>query len=411
MPELFHVLAPADALAALRRAVPVQAHAETIATAAALGRFLAGDLRAPSSLPSFARSSMDGYAVRAADTFGATEGLPSILGVAGEAPMGKAPTIAISQGQTALVHTGGPLALGADAVVMVEHTQIVDAATIEVVRAVAPGENVIQVGEDIRQGDLVLPSGHRLRPQDIGGLTALGIATVAVARQPRVAILSTGDEIVPPQATPAPGQVRDVNSYTIAALIEQAGGVPVLLGIVPDDTQTLRRAAAAALEQCEMLVLSAGSSVSVRDITAGVIETLGKPGILVHGVALHPGKPTILAAVGQTPVIGLPGNPVSAIIVFDLFCRPAIAWLSGCADPTELPPVQATLARNIASASGREDFVPVRLEQRDGRLMADPIFGKSNLIYTLVRAQGIVRVPLDKGGLYAGETVDVRLIS
>lgn len=410
MPELFHVLAPLDALAVFRRAVPVRATVETIPTAAALGRFLAADLRAPSSLPSFARSSMDGYAVRAADTYGATEGLPAVLAIAGEVPMGKAPAIAISQGQAALVHTGGPLALGADAVVMVEHTQLVDNTTIEIIRAVPPGENVIQVGEDIRQGDLVLSAGHRVRPQDIGGLTALGITSVAAAKRPRVAILSTGDEIVPPHAAPAPGQVRDVNSYTIAALIERAGGLPLLLGIVPDDPHALRRAAAAALAQCDMLVLSAGSSVSLRDITAGAISALGQPGILVHGVALHPGKPTILAAVDQTPVIGLPGNPVSAMIVFHLFCRPAIAWLSGCPDPPDSPPVQATLARNIASAPGREDFVPVRLEQRDGRLLADPIFGKSNLIYTLVRAQGIVRVPLDKSGLYAGEIVDVRLL-
>ena len=268
----------------------------------------------------------------------------------------------------------------------------------------------MQPGEDVKEGGLVLPKGHRLRPQDLGGLTAVGAATVEAARRPSVGILSTGDEVVPPDAAPEPGQVRDVNSYTLAALTERAGGQAAMLGIVGDEADALARAAADGLGAHDALVISAGSSVSARDLTAQVIQGLGEPGILLHGVSLRPGKPTVLAVVDGKPVFGLPGNPVSAMIVFDLFVRPAIAWLSGCAAPPEPPTARATLTRDVASAPGREDYVPARLVERDGKRYAEPVFGKSNLIYTLVRADGLLRVPLDAGGLYAGAEVEVRLL-
>ncbi|MBI3743737.1 MAG: molybdopterin molybdotransferase MoeA [Chloroflexi bacterium] len=408
MPELFNVLPPSDALALLRRNVPVRATVERLATASALGRFLAGDVQSPEDLPAFPRSAMDGFSVRARDTFGASEGLPAYFTIVGDLATGRPPTVAVREGEAVRAHTGGALAKDADAVVIVEHTQQVDATSIEVVRAVAPGENVVQVGEDVRKGDLVLAKGHRLRPQDLGGLLALGIVGVPVARRPRVAIVSTGDEVVPPTAKPGPAQVRDVNSYTLAGLTESAGGEPIAYEIVGDDEPALRHAAERALRDADIVAISAGSSVSTRDMTAQVIQSLGKPGILLHGVSLRPGKPTILAVVGDKPVFGLPGNPVSAMIVFDLFVRPAIAWLSGCAEAPAPPAVRATLARDVPSAAGREDYVPVRLVQRDGRLFAEPVFGKSNLIYTLVRADGIMQVPLDKAGLYAGDEVMVR---
>ena len=410
MPELFNVLPPTEALALLRRYVEVRAlGVESIATAAALGRYLARDVFADGDLPSFARSSMDGFSVRAKDTFGATEGLPAYLTVVGDVPTGHQPSLDIVAGEAAHAHTGGMLAPSADAVVMVEHTQQVDDTTIEVVRAVAVGENVIHPGEDVKARDLVLPAGHRLRPQDLGGLTAVGAATVDVARRPAIGIISTGDEVVPPEATPAPGQVRDVNSYTLAALVEKAGGKAATLGIVGDDKAALVQAATRGLADHDALVLSAGSSVSIRDMTAEVIQGLGDPGILLHGVSLRPGKPTVLAMVGEKPVFGLPGNPVSAMIVFDLLVRPAIAWLSGCASPPEPPSVRATLSRDVASAPGRADYVPVRLVERDGVRYADPVFGKSNLIYTLIRSDGLLLVPLDRGGLYEGDEVEVRL--
>lgn len=408
MPELFQVVTIAEANARLARHLAPLARVETLALHEALDRVLAEDLHSPVDLPAFPRSTVDGFAVRAADTYGASEGLPAYLTLCGEAPMGRAPTITVGPGQAALIHTGGMLPDGSDSVVMVEYTQRLDATTIEVVRPVAVGENVIPVGEDVRQGDLLFPRGHRLRPQDLGGLAGVGITRVPVVARPRVAILASGDEVVPPDMPVAPGQVRDVNTYTIAALVRRAGGDPMPRGIAPDDAATLETMARAALEDADALVIAAGSSVSARDMTVAVIGALGAPGVLVHGVAIQPGKPTILAAAGNRPVFGLPGNPVSAMIAFGLFVAPAIRQLLDAAAPPALTR-RARLARNIPSRAGREDFVPVRLEARDGELWADPVFGKSNLIYTLARAHGLVHVPLDLGGLYAGDEVEVKL--
>jgi molybdopterin molybdotransferase len=274
---------------------------------------------------------------------------------------------------------------------------------------VAPGEHVIQIGEDIGPGDLLLDAGRELRPQDIGGLLAVGIVEVTVAARLRVGIISGGDEIVSPDTDPGPGQIRDINSYTIAALVERAGHTPVLMGIVPDQYEALERAARDGLAEVDVLILSAGSSVSTRDMTAAVIGELGRPGVLVHGVAIHPGKPTILAMAGGKPVFGLPGNPVSTMVAFELFVTPTLSRLLGCEQSPGSRVVQARLARNVASHSGREDFVPARLETRDGLLWAEPVFGKSNLIYTMAHADGMLHVPLDLAGLYAGDQVMVRL--
>jgi molybdopterin molybdotransferase len=273
---------------------------------------------------------------------------------------------------------------------------------------VAPGENVIQMGEDIRSGDPLLPQGHTLKPQDIGGLMALGIVEVTVAAAPRVAILSTGDEVVPPASEPAMGQVRDVNTYTVSALVARAGGIPVPLGIAPDRFDATFEAARSGLAEADALVISAGSSVSMRDLTARVVDAIGRPGVLVHGVSVRPGKPTILGVCGGKPVLGLPGNPVSAFVVSRLFLDPLVRHLQGCTVRSAWPErVSARLAQNVASAAGREDYVPVRLVREDGELVAHPIFGKSNLIYTLVHATGLLRIPLDSGGLHRGDTAEV----
>ena len=414
MPEFFNVLPPQEALATLLKALPLlHLGVEKVPVQDSLGRITAAELFSGEDLPSFPRSTVDGYSLRAADTFGASEGLPAYFTLAGEVPMGRSPEVTVGLGEAAVTYTGGMLANGANAVVMVENTQQVDADTIEVTRPVAPGENVIQPGEDVRTGETILPRGHLLRPQDIGGLTALGITEIAVTRRPRVAILSMGDEVVPPDESPGPGQIRDVNSYTIACQILRDGGEPVPLGIVPDNYDQQLEVARRGLEQSDALVFSAGSSVSSRDMTADIINALGEPGVLVHGLSIRPGKPAIVGLVQNIPVFGLPGNPVSAMIVFNLLVRPTLYHLAGC---STLPvPVTATarLDRDIASAAGREDYVPVRLV-RNGlngaeELVAEPVFGKSNLIYTLIRADGLVQVPLDKAGLYAGETVSVDL--
>jgi molybdopterin molybdotransferase len=284
-----------------------------------------------------------------------------------------------------------------------------DAATIEVVRPVAPGENVIQIGDDMRQGDLLVPAGAWLRSQDLGGLLGVGVTEIAVARRPVVALISTGDEVVAPGPALSPGQIRDINTYTLSALVTQAGGVPCSLGIIPDDRNALLEAATRGLESADMLVITAGSSVSVRDLTARVISDMGEPGILVHGVATRPGKPTILAVAEGKPVIGLPGNPVSAMVIFDLLVTPAIHLLTGCAAPPPKATVGACLARNVASTTGREDYVQVKLEERDGKRWAVPIFGESNLITTMIKADGTVRIPLDVNGISEGEEVTVTL--
>ncbi len=409
MPEFFNVLPPGQALRVLLDRLDTRVEAETVGAYEALGRVTASQVLAEADLPAFPRSTMDGYSVRSADTFGATESLPAFLDVVGEVAMGAPPSVSLGTDQAARAYTGGMLAAGADAVVMVEHTQAIDDRSIEVLRPVAPGENVNQVGEDIRAGDVVLPAGHEVRPQDVGGLMTLGIERVQIARRPRVAIVSTGDELVPPESTPGPGQVRDVNTYTLSALVERAGGVAVRAGLVPDDFEEQRTAAVSGLASSDMLVFSAGSSVSARDMTADVFAGLGEPGVLVHGISFKPGKPTILALLDGKPAIGLPGNPVSAAVVFDMMAAPVVRALMGASPARWQPSVRAKLARDLPSQTGRQDTVQVALEEVDGVVTAEPVFGSSNLVYTMVRADGHVTVPIDAGGLYAGEEVSVTL--
>jgi molybdopterin molybdotransferase len=407
--ELFNVRTPPEALQVLLSHLQPARATEVVPTRVALDRVLAADLRSPADLPTFRRSTMDGFAVRAADTFGATEGLPAYLEVVDEVLMGQPPSLPLGAGQCARIATGGMLPQEADAVVMVEYTQEVGQTTIEALRAVAPGENVVQVGEDVRTGEPILARGQLLRPQDIGALVALGIMDVSVTTKLRVGIVSGGDELVDPEQVPGPGQIRDINSYTLAALIRRDGHQACLAGVLADDYALLERAARATLADSDVLILSAGSSVSARDMTAQVVDSLGQPGVLVHGVSLKPGKPTILAVCDGKPVFGLPGNPVSCMVTYDLFVRPTLAHLIG-AKSAPARGVVARLTRNIASATGREDYIQVRLERRaDGGFDAVPVFGKSNLIFTLVRADGMLKIPLDAGGLNAGALVEVVL--
>lgn len=409
MPELFTVVTPDDALSRLHLNVDHRVDTEEIKANLAAGRIISEDIYVPADLPDFPRSTMDGYAVVAGDTYGASEAIPAYLNVIGETPMGEPAGLVLRRGEVALVHTGGMLAEGANAVVMVENTQRVDQTTIEVVRPVAPGENVLQIGDDVRTGQLLFPAGHLLRAQDIGGLMGLGINRITVSRRPRVSILSTGDELVSPEQDLTPGKIRDINTYSLSAITLEVGAIPLTMNIVGDSYEELRDAAAKAIEQSDMLVISAGSSVSTRDMTAEVIASLGNPGVLVHGVSIRPGKPTILASVNGKPAIGLPGNPVSAMVIFDLFAVPTMYWMAGCERPPKRPTITARLTNNIASVAGREDYVSVRLETTDEGVVAEPIFGESNLISTMIKADGIARVPLDMSGLLAGEIVSVRL--
>ncbi len=395
--------------------------AEEAEISRALGRVTAGEIISPSDLPEFDRSTVDGYAARGSDTFGAAESRPALLRVVGDIPMGTVPEHGIATSEVMKIATGGALPRGADAVVMFEHTQPVDAGSIEVVKPAAPLENVIQAGDDIRKGEIILPKGHAIRPQDMAVLAGVGITRVKVFEKPKVAIISTGNEIVPADSTPAPGQIRDSNSYNLEGLIAQAGGVPVKIGIIPDDYIRLRRSLEDSLKDCRLILVTGGSSVGTADLTAKVIDDLGPPGVLVHGVSIKPGKPLIVGIIGtdrlagQIPVFGLPGHPAAVSICFELFVKPVLMRLTGLVpDPAleGISPscmVKARLARSVSSAPGREDHVRVTLEKRDDGLWARPVFGPSGLISTLVKAAGTVVVPINKIGIEAGEEVDVRL--
>jgi molybdopterin molybdotransferase len=416
MPEFLQLLPPSEALERLLAQLQFRPEPEEVDTVAALGRVTVGPVLAPIPLPSFPRSTVDGYAVRAADTFGASDSLPAYLSEVGEVPMGSAAEITLGRTHCALIHTGGMLPEGADAVVMIEHTQRARPGEVEVLRAAAVGENVIKVGEDVAQGEIVLPTGTRLGAAEIGGLMALGLTRVSVARRPRVGILSSGDEVVSPETEPAHGQVRDVNSYTLSALVEELGGLAERYGIVPDRAEAMQATAAGALAECDCIVITAGSSASARDLTAQVIDELGSPGVLVHGVNVRPGKPTILAVCNGKAVIGLPGNPVSALVIAGLFVGPVVKGQLGMQRSRPRPSVPARLSLNLPSQAGREDWIPVRLvlesapKAEEAHYRAEPVFGKSNLIFSLARADGLVRIPADATGLEAGEMVSVVLM-
>jgi molybdopterin molybdotransferase len=392
---------------------------EEVALAAALGRVLAIDLTAPSDLPEFDRSTMDGYAVSSSDTFGAAESRPALLQVVGDIPMGTMPDRILDRGQTMKIATGGALPRQADSVVMFEQTQAVDEATIEVVKPVGPLENVIRRGEDIRKGEIFLNRGRRLRPQDLAALAGVGITGVTVYERPKVGLLSTGNEIVPAQSIPGPGQIRDSNSYNLEGLVTLAGGAPVRRGIIPDDYEQLRTAVHSAVGECGMVLMTGGSSVGTADLSAKVINEAGSPGVLVHGVAIKPGKPLIIGLAGSVdrpvPIFGLPGHPAAVTLCFELFVRPILTRLTGEVPHPALEgiaperSVKARLARSISSAPGREEHVRVMLERREDGLWARPVFGASGLITTLVKALGTVVIPVNRIGIEAGEEVDVVL--
>lgn len=377
----------------------------------ALGRVTAAPMIAPADLPPFARTSVDGFAVKAADTFGASEGLPAYLKVTAEILMGQAPTLPLRAGEAQRISTGGALPDGADAVVMVEYTEALAADEIGITRPVSPGENVMHKGEDARAGEVLLPAGHLVRAQELALLQSAGILQVDVIRHPSVAIISTGDELVDPAAEPGPGQIRESNAAALTALARRDGGLPDYLGKAADTEEDIRAMLHRALAY-DVILISGGSSVGTRDLTSKMIAELGEPGILVHGVKLKPGKPTILAVTGGKPVVGLPGHPVSAQVVYGLFVAPLLRQLQGLpAEPEFRPAVRARMTKNVASATGRTDCIRVRLRREGDEVWAEPVHGKSGLISTLVKADGLVTVPSAKEGILAGEWVEVEVLA
>lgn len=387
------------------------AGAEKIPILESNGRVIAEDIVSDTDIPGFDRSTMDGYAVASASTFGATEGTPAYLALKGNIAMGERPAPAIGSGEAMRIATGGMLPEGADSVIMVEHTAEIDESTIEVYKSVPPGSNVIAKGEDIRAGWTVIPRGTRIRPQEAGLLAALGRNQAAVYRKPAVGIISTGDEIVPIEAVPGPAQVRDVNTYTLSGMIAQAGGIPVQFGLVADDFTALLDACRTAIANCDMVIISGGSSVGTRDLTLDVISALPDPEILVHGISISPGKPAILAEVSGKPFWGLPGHVTSAMIVFDRVVRPFIEHIGGLQSSPHADRFRLTarLTRNVASAQGRVDFIRVRLIPGDDGLLAEPVLGKSGLLNTMLKADGLIEIGLNTEGLDKGTVVPVIL--
>ncbi|MCD6294954.1 MAG: molybdopterin molybdotransferase MoeA [Deltaproteobacteria bacterium] len=384
---------------------------EAVSLEDAFGCVLNVDLTSPEDLPDFFKSTMDGYAVQARNTFGATESLPALLEITGEVSMGEADNMVVESGQAVKIPTGGMLPAGADGVVMVEYCSLLDERTLEISRAISPLENTIQPGDDFKKDAVILPAGKRLRPQDLGVLAGLGFSEVPVFCKPKVAILSTGDEMVPVSQTPRPGEVRDINRYTLGALCRNMGAVPIYMGICSDHFKPLREMVEKALRATDTVWISGGSSVGTRDFTRKVFETLSDFELLVHGISISPGKPTIIGRSGAKPVIGLPGHPASALVVAEVFMTRMLRILSGNMDARrDVHTVkQAILKRNIPSSGGREDYVRVKLEKDDENLTAIPIFGKSGLISTLVEADGLIRIDMNTEGLYEGDEVDVML--
>jgi len=406
----FKVLAPQEALKILLSVAPVGA--ERVASVQARGRVLASDLHSAVDLPHFHRAAMDGYAVRAKDTFGASQSLPAYLKLAGIMEMGKEAVQALNTGEAIRISTGGMMPPESDAVVMVEYTDETDGGLVEIHRGVSPWQNVIQIGDDIKKGELVFPCGRRLRAHDLGALTGVGISSISVFKRPRVALISTGDEIVDAESEPRPGQVRNINQHSLVGLIEERGGELRDLGVVRDDRAALKEAIGAALEWGDLVLLSGGSSMGAKDIALETILSFPDAEFVFHGISIAPGKPTIFARACGKPILGLPGYPVSALVIFDLFGAPLIRRLGGeNVDALQrfARSARAVLKTNVASQIGREDYVRVTLEREADKLLAMPLPSKSGAIFTLVKADGMVRIDMNQDGLEQGEEVEVIL--
>ncbi len=406
----FKVVTPQEALRALLQVSPVGA--ERIPTVRARARVLAEDLYSNVDLPHFHRAAMDGYAVKAKDTFGASQSLPAYLKLAGVVEMGKEATQLLGAGEAIRISTGGMLPPESDAVVMVEYTDETDAGLVEVHRSVSPGQNVIQIGDDIKKSELVFSRGRRLRAHDLGALTGVGVSSILVYMRPRIALISTGDEIVDADTEPLPGQVRNINQHSLAGLIEGCGGELRDWGVVRDDRDQLIRAIGEALQWSDLVLLSGGSSMGAKDIALEAILSFPDSEFIFHGISVSPGKPTIFAKACGKPIMGLPGYPVSALVIFDLFAAPVLRKIGG-EEVTGInqfaKTLRATLKTNIASQVGREDYVRVTLQHDSERWLATPLPSKSGAIFTLVKADGMVRIDLNQDGLEQGEEVEVIL--
>ena len=378
----------------------------------ALGRFLAADVTSDDDIPGFDRSTVDGYAVRAVDTAGASAGRPVVLTWAGRVAMGRRPAEPLKPGEAVSVATGAMLPEGADAVVMIEDTVPAGDGDgppqVAVTRAVSAGDNVLRRGSDVRRGEVVLTAGTRIGPAQVGALAAVGVVEVPVHRLPTVAVISTGDELVAPQEPVSPGTVRDANAYALAAAVRRDGGRVQRLGRVGDDGEALAAVLADSARQADLVLVSGGSSVGTRDLTLDAVEELGAE-VLVHGIAVKPGKPTLVARRGTTLFFGLPGNPVSALVIYDLLVRPVLRACMGAARTLGLAVERAVLAESVRRPPAREELVRVRLVERAPRLLpvAEPVPGTSGMLQSLARADGYLWIGFEREGFEAGEIVEI----
>lgn len=381
---------------------------EIISIEDAVGRIAAADLTANEDIPGFNRSSVDGYAVISSDTFGVSESLPAQLQLTGEVKMGEKPLLSLKTGQAIYVPTGGELPENADAVVMIEYTENFNDGFIYINKSSAPGNHVVFKGDDVRTGVAVIKAGTRLRPQDVGAIAAMGYASVPVKRKIRVGIISTGDEIIDINEKPVGAKVRDINAYALHAGLINFGAQPKLYGIVNDKFDDIKQAVEKAMIDSDVVLISGGSSVGARDETYKVIDSMGSPGILVHGIAVKPGKPTILGKVDGKAIVGLPGHPASAYIIFNFFVGHLLNIINGRKEELK-PGLTAEMACNYPSNNGREEYLPVKLENVNGKLYAHPVFGKSGLISMLTSANGYIHISRGSEGINMGNEVDVVL--
>jgi len=393
----------------LDHAVARQLGSERVPLDQALGRVLAHDIVSDFDIPAFDRAAMDGYAVVAQDTFGSSQTNPALLRGVGKAAMGLAPSLKIARGEGAEIATGAFLPAGADAVVMLEYAHRINPDQVEVLSPVTPGENVSKAGEDVQKGDVVLRRGTQLLPPDIGMLAALANREVEVVRRPTVAILCTGSELVELGDSPREGQVINSNRYVLCSLVEKTGGAAAYLGIAKDSLADISRMIRKGLVEADMVLVTGGTSVGETDLVPEAIQTIGEPGMLVHGVAIRPGMPTGLALVNGKAVVSLSGQPVAAMIGFETFVRPLILRLLGT-DEQPAPSVGARLSRRVASALGMRTFVRVIVREVDGEYVADPITTTgSGLLSSLTKANGMVIIPEDLEGIEAGDEVSVTM--
>jgi len=412
MKAFLDLISAEEAYRRIQRFAPLAT--ERIDSRTALDRVLAEEVRAAEDVPQFERANMDGYAVRAADTYAASETSSVLLEIIGQVDMGRAATVAVRPGSAVRVSTGAMMPGGADAVVMVEKTEIVSDGRLAVRDAAVPGLNTIRIAEDLHAGDLLFRCGHRVRGGDVGALTGAGVPSVTVYEVPRVGIVATGDEIVEADVPLALGQVRNVNEYVLTSLARRCGVAVTDYGVVGDDRSLLAATLTEAVAGNDAIFISGGSSKGHKDLTLSAIESLGEVEVLFHGVAIAPGKPTILARKGGRAIMGLPGNPAAATVVFTLFGTALVRVLGGERLDRILllrPRVRALLAESLRSTAGRDEYVRVRLEAGAGGLpSAIPLRGKSVAISTIARADGLIAIPASTEGVDAGVEVDVLLL-